>query len=71
MQSSVTDTPTNNKLSNFIGTLKRFVNKDCGKNIFQRSFYDHIISDEKDYLRICEYIENNPAKWAEDKYFVL
>ena len=23
----------------------------------------------EDYIRICEYINNNPAKWAEDEYY--
>ncbi len=62
--------PTNKTIPHFVSTLKRFINKELGGNIFQRSFYDHIIRDENDYLRICEYIENNPAKWSEDKYFV-
>ena len=38
------------------------------ENIWQRSYYDHIIRDEDDYLKIWEYIDNNPAKWIEDKY---
>lgn len=61
--------PYNNVLSNFIGTFKRFTNKTANRNLWQTSFYDHIIRDEKDYLRIWEYIENNPAKWNEDKYY--
>ena len=56
-------------ISQKIKTLKILVTKAIGKPIFQRSFYDHVIRDEKDYLRIWEYIENNPGKWAEDKYF--
>ena len=27
------------------------------------------IRDEKDYLRISDYINNNAARWAEDVYF--
>ncbi|WP_440617030.1 transposase [Cysteiniphilum sp. 6C5] len=37
-----------------------------GENIWQRNYYEHIIRDENDYNRICEYIENNPQKWALD-----
>ena len=37
--------------------------------LFQTSFHDHIIRNEKDYLEIWQYIEDNPAKWAEDKYY--
>jgi len=58
-----------NTVSSFVGTFKRYTNKSIGNNIWQTSFYDHIIRDDADYLRFCEYIENNPAKWEEDKYF--
>ena len=61
--------PTNTVISHSIATLKRFVNGEIGHNIFQRSFYDHIIRGEKDYLKIWEYIDNNPAKWMEDCYY--
>lgn len=36
---------------------------------WQRSFHDHIIRDEKAYLNISNYIENNPSKWADDKFY--
>jgi len=57
-------------VSQKIKSFKILVTKSIGKSVFQRSFYDHIIRDEKDYIRICEYIENNPLKWAEDKYYI-
>jgi len=41
-----------------------------GQAIWQRSYYDHIIRDEADYLRIWNYIDTNPAKWEEDEYYV-
>ena len=34
--------------------------------LWQRSFYDHIIRSEKDYLEIWQYIDSNPARWAAD-----
>ncbi len=34
--------------------------------VWQRNYYDHVIRDEGDLQRIREYIENNPARWAED-----
>jgi len=43
---------------------------DCGGRLFQRSFHDHIVRDEQDYLRIAEYIDTNPAKWTLDCFFV-
>jgi putative transposase len=34
--------------------------------IWQKSFYDHVIRNEKDFLRIREYIINNPLNWHLD-----
>ena len=61
--------PTNNIISHAVSTLKRFVNKEIGKNIFQRSFHDHIIRDQNDYRKIWEYIDNNAAKWEDDCFY--
>ncbi len=40
-----------------------------GISIWQKGYYDHIIRNEPDYLRIWQYIDENPAKWAEDEYY--
>ena len=66
---SRTPSPTNAVIPRFVSTFKRFVNKDCGFSLFQRSYYDHIIRDEEDYGRIVRYIDENPARWTEDKYY--
>ena len=62
-------------LSDIIRAYKSLTTKECRKfykgDIWQSSFYDHVIRNEKDYLRIYEYIENNPLKWADDEYFTL
>jgi putative transposase len=34
--------------------------------IWHRNYYEHIIRNELEWGRICEYIHNNPACWAED-----
>ena len=39
------------------------------KKLWQRNYYEHIIRDQQSYLRISEYIRNNPAKWQDDKFF--
>ena len=52
-----------------IRSFKILVTKECGIPMFQRSFYDHIVRDEADYLRISEYMDNNPAKWTDDVYY--
>ena len=41
------------------------------KKLWQKSYYDHIIRDENDYIKICEYIENNLLKWEQDKFYYL
>ena len=63
---SGTPSPTNSTISKFVGTLKRFCNREYGENIWQRSFYDHIIRGKEDYERIWEYIDTNTFKWEED-----
>jgi len=37
--------------------------------MWQKSYHDHIIRDEDEYRRIWQYIDENPAKWTEDKYY--
>ncbi len=49
--------------------LKSLVTRACGYSIWQTSYYDHIIRSEADELRILEYIQTNPARWAEDEYY--
>lgn len=62
-------------ISNTIGYLKMNISKEIHKNeyskiIWQRSFHDHIIRNEQDYLRIWEYINTNPVKWFNDCFYV-
>lgn len=61
-------------ISNAIGYLKMNVSRDVHKigytdKIWQRSFHDHIIRNEGDYLKIWNYIDTNPQKWNEDCFF--
>jgi REP element-mobilizing transposase RayT len=67
--SSGTAEPYNNEISKFVSLLKRHCNREYGKNIWQRSFHDHIIRDEKDYAKIWEYIDTNAIKWEEDCFY--
>ena len=50
-------------IAQFVGTFKRFCNKEYGENIWQGRYYDHVIRNQQDYDEIWEYIENNPAKY--------
>ena len=38
-----------------------------GTRFWQRNYWEHIIRDERSLNRIREYIQNNPARWAEDQ----
>ncbi len=57
-------------VSRIIRGMKEAVTKRIGQKIWQRGYYDHIIRNESDYLRIWDYIDTNPAKWEEDEYYV-
>lgn len=58
-----TDIPT------VVRGLKSMVTREVGSPIWQTSYYDHVVRNEPDYLRIWEYIDTNPAKWQEDEYY--
>lgn len=36
------------------------------RRFWQRNYYEHIVRDDDDLARIMDYIENNPANWAND-----
>ena len=62
-------------VTNIIGQFKMSVSKEIRKlnpecKVWQRSFHDHIIRNEKSYQKIWEYIENNPLKWEEDCFYI-
>ena len=61
--------PTNKTIPHIVSTLKRFCNKEIGENIFQRSFYDHVIRGREDYAEIARYIYENPLNWENDELY--
>ena len=56
-------------VSRVVRGWKEAVTKQIGVSIWQKSFHDHIIRTETDYLRIWNYIDTNPAKWRENCYY--
>ena len=56
-------------ISTVIGSLKRFVSKESGISIWQKSFHDHIIRNENELRDIWDYIENNPINHIYDQNF--
>ncbi|MFC1725472.1 transposase [candidate division KSB1 bacterium] len=60
-------------LSKIVKSYKEKVSKTLKRKFklydfkWQRSFYDHIIRNEKSLNEIRKYIVNNPAKWEDDR----
>jgi putative transposase len=66
--------PKIKSLSGLMGAYKTTISKKIhllkyDEFAWQRSFYDHIIRDEKSYEKISNYIINNPNSWQQDKFF--
>ncbi len=64
-------------LSDIICTYKSLTTRNCnqignykGRQIFQNSFYDRIITSEEGYLEVWQYIDENPRKWQNDEYYI-
>ena len=65
---------TRSLLSKAIGFLKMNCSKQIHQaypdlDVWQRGYYEHVIRSEDDYRESWEYIDNNPARWAEDRYY--
>ena len=61
---------SNETIPRFISYLKRSTNRVAGAEIWHRGYHDHIIRDCADYMVRYKYISDNPARWAEDEYYV-
>lgn len=61
-------------LSTIVGLYKSGVSKRIHEfepniKIWQKSFNDRIIRNEKGYQEIWQYIDTNPQKWEEDSFY--
>lgn len=54
-------------LSTVIGQLKRYVSKRIGMSIWQKSFIERIIRNQKGYEKAWQYIDNNPTRLELEK----
>jgi len=65
--------PEHGSVGAIVRSYKSAVTKWCNENNllfgWQARYYDHIIRDKKDYLRIKKYIINNSKNWDDDKFF--
>jgi len=74
-------TPAPTKMTdipNIIGKYKAGITRAVGNalmrsennTIWQRSYHDHMIRNETDDRRMWQYIDENPARWQEDCYYI-
>ena len=61
-------------LSVLMGQYKSFVSREIHKihpnlKVWQSSFHDHVIRNQKEYEQIWLYIDANPANWEKDCFF--
>lgn len=65
----IIDKETEITIPRVVKQYKEYITKQTGKKVWQKSYYDHIIRNESDYLRIYQYINENVLKWSLDKYY--
>jgi REP element-mobilizing transposase RayT len=59
-------------LSNLMRAFKAFSTREIKAQrlvtdpVWQRGYYEHVVRDEADLAVICQYIQDNPAKWDLD-----
>ena len=67
---SGTTLPTMNKVGRFVGTFKRFTNREIGFDIWQSGSNDRIVRSDEEYIAYMEYMEANPRRWLTDEHYV-
>ena len=53
----------------YIKLVKHNILPPFEKQLWQRSYYDHIIRNQQDYEDAWNYIDGNPLKWQDDELF--
>ncbi len=60
-------------LQKLMQSFKSVTTRKCWEigisKLWQRSFYDHVIRNDADYLQIWQYIDENPLRWSKDIFF--
>ena len=52
----------------YIRGVKNYNWKRFDEKLWQRNYWEHIIRNDAEYKRIANYINENPAKWVDDKF---
>ncbi len=68
LSSSSTGDRGRSPLQMVLRNMKAYISKQIGFSPWQKSYHDHILRGQKDYRDHWHYINENPAKWAEDEY---
>ena len=55
-------------ISTIIRSTKSLITKEIRESIWQKSFYDEIITNEKTYIKASQYIDDNPVCWFMGKH---
>jgi REP element-mobilizing transposase RayT len=57
-------------ITGFKSSVTRRARDELGiGDIWQRNYFDHIVRNETDFKHIWEYIDNNPRKWSEGRFY--
>lgn len=74
---AIRESPLRSKslISSAVGYIKmnssKLVRQKYGEvDLWQRSFYDHIIRNDEDYYESARYIEENPLRWERDELYL-
>ena len=62
-------TVENMDVSSVVRRIKTFVQRNKNNRIWQRTYMEHKIKNIKDFQVHWTYIDDNPRRWAFDKYF--
>lgn len=78
---NTTDQAVSESLSAILGAFKSLTTREYSdgvrdgfwppyeRRLWQQSFYDHVIRNERDLQRVREYIAANPSRWLEDREY--
>lgn len=55
--------------NHYIRQVKTSSWQSFNRKLWQRSYYEHIIRNDKSYREIVQYMENNPYNWQSDSLF--
>ena len=60
---------TSGTIGAIVRGFKIGVTKQIGYSIWQRNYHEHIIRNRDRHAIIVDYINNNPAKWENDRFY--